>query len=76
MCYSHVSVQQNGKIGRQNKPKNQEKVSLQQMVSFQSGIQLFHNHHQRIENVETAISEFIKSKMANVFVKLCVNRRL
>ncbi|MBA8758508.1 IS110 family transposase [Wolbachia pipientis] len=30
------------------------------------------NKHQRIENVETAISEFIKSKMANVFVKLCV----
>ncbi|MFP3028386.1 MAG: hypothetical protein ACEY3L_19855 [Wolbachia sp.] len=44
MCYSDVSVQQNGKIGRQDKPKNQEKVSLQQMVSFQSGIQLFHNH--------------------------------
>ncbi|MDX5527115.1 MAG: hypothetical protein O7167_04515 [Wolbachia endosymbiont of Andrena nigroaenea] len=34
------------------------------------------NKHQRIENVETAISKFIKSKMANVFVKLCVNRRL
>ncbi|KLT23209.1 hypothetical protein wVul_0412 [Wolbachia endosymbiont of Armadillidium vulgare str. wVulC] len=34
------------------------------------------NKHQRIENVETAISEFIKSKMANVFVKLCVNRGL
>ncbi len=44
MCYSDVSVQQNGKIGRQDKQKNQEKVSLQQMVSFQSGIQLFHNH--------------------------------
>nr|WP_280524735.1 hypothetical protein [Wolbachia pipientis] len=37
---------------------------------------LINNKHQRIENVETAISEFIKSKMANVFVKLCVNRRL
>ncbi len=30
------------------------------------------NKHQRIENAERAISEFIKSKMANVFVKLCV----
>ncbi|WP_353285046.1 hypothetical protein [Wolbachia endosymbiont (group A) of Beris morrisii] len=30
-----VSVQQSGKIGRQDKPKNQEKVSVQQMVSFQ-----------------------------------------
>ncbi|WP_353283237.1 hypothetical protein [Wolbachia endosymbiont (group A) of Pogonocherus hispidulus] len=30
-----VSVQQSGKIGRRDKPKNQEKVSLQQIVSFQ-----------------------------------------
>ncbi|AAS14045.1 hypothetical protein WD_0311 [Wolbachia endosymbiont of Drosophila melanogaster] len=28
-----VSVQQSGKIGRQDKPKNREKVSLQQLVS-------------------------------------------
>ncbi len=30
------------------------------------------NKHQRIENVERAISEFIKSKIVNVFVRLCV----
>ncbi|WP_353278920.1 hypothetical protein [Wolbachia endosymbiont (group A) of Udea olivalis] len=34
------------------------------------------NKHQRIENVERAISEFIKSKIVNVFVRLCVNRWL
>ncbi|NSM56751.1 hypothetical protein HET73_04950 [Wolbachia endosymbiont of Atemnus politus] len=35
------------------------------------------NKHQRIENAERAISEFIKSRMTNnIFVKLCVNRRL
>ncbi|RDD33707.1 Transposase IS116/IS110/IS902 family protein [Wolbachia endosymbiont of Cylisticus convexus] len=30
------------------------------------------NKHQRIENAEKAISEFIKSKIVNVFVELCV----
>ncbi|MEY2393512.1 hypothetical protein AB6N09_04850 [Wolbachia endosymbiont of Tettigetta isshikii] len=32
------------------------------------------NKHQRIENAERAVSEFIRSKMANVFVESCVNR--
>ncbi|MCX3064594.1 hypothetical protein OR222_01360 [Wolbachia endosymbiont of Drosophila pseudotakahashii] len=31
--YGNVSVQQSGKVGRQDKLKNQEKVSVQQMVS-------------------------------------------
>lgn len=30
------------------------------------------NKHQRIENTEKAISEFVKSEKANVFVRLCV----
>ncbi|KLT22459.1 hypothetical protein wVul_0834 [Wolbachia endosymbiont of Armadillidium vulgare str. wVulC] len=34
------------------------------------------NKHQRIENVERAISEFIKSKIVNVLIRLCVNRWL